>query len=139
MIYTVYALIDPRTMVTFYVGCTKNPKRRLREHICRAQTGNAHAPAALRSYILEILNAGFQPSLTVLEQTTDKMRERHWIDHCRFLGLPIINKVLYPPKRQKLTPAEIAAIKRASAIRTGAAKRAKSEARYEEYKRTQGR
>lgn len=31
-IYTVYGLIDPRDSSLFYVGVTKNPERRKREH-----------------------------------------------------------------------------------------------------------
>jgi GIY-YIG catalytic domain len=30
--YTIYALADLKTHEVFYVGCTRNPKRRLQEH-----------------------------------------------------------------------------------------------------------
>jgi predicted GIY-YIG superfamily endonuclease len=138
MVYTIYALVDPRTMVTFYVGCTKNPVNRLRQH--RQTKHRPDSSKAIKAKVEEIQAQGFQPSMVTLEQTTDKTRERHWIEHCRFLGLPLLNVCLpYSPKRAKRTPSELRTINQVAAIQRGAKKRAASEARYEEYKRTQGR
>ena len=41
MVYTVYALVDPRTMQEFYVGCTKDAKQRLKAHISGQSYGGA--------------------------------------------------------------------------------------------------
>jgi predicted GIY-YIG superfamily endonuclease len=136
MIYTIYALIDPRTMVTFYVGCTVHPAERLRQH----KQIKEDAAKAVNARIAEMQAQGFQPSMVTLEQTTDKTRERHWIEHCRFLGLPILNTCLpYGPKRPKRTPEEIAAINSKTAIEAHAKRKTKREATYKEWKRTQGR
>src|SRR5713101_2100460 len=34
MVWTVYGLIDPRDNSVFYIGCSENVHRRVREHCC---------------------------------------------------------------------------------------------------------
>jgi hypothetical protein len=91
--YYIYSLTDPRSMQVFYVGQTTNPKDRLSTHIAvskiAGKDGDGHR---VKERITEILQAGFRPSMAILERTMDKTREKHWIKHCLFLGLPLANK-----------------------------------------------
>jgi|ERR1039458_6453464 hypothetical protein len=91
--YYVYGLTDPRAMQMFYVGQSTNPKDRLNTHVAVAnlpgKDGDGHA---VKERVADILRAGFRPSMTILEKTPDKSREKHWIQHCLFLGIPLLNK-----------------------------------------------
>jgi predicted GIY-YIG superfamily endonuclease len=62
-IHYVYGLIDPRTHKVFYIGRTKSPNDRLREHIKNA----ARKDTRKNRHIVEILSKGFEPKMTLLE------------------------------------------------------------------------
>jgi hypothetical protein len=93
MEYYIYSLTDPRSMQVFYVGQTTNPKARLGTHIAVSKIkGKDGDSQAVKNRITEIIQAGFLPSMAILEKTPDKAREIHWIQHCIFIGLPLLNK-----------------------------------------------
>ena len=140
MIYTVYALVDPRTGVTFYVGCSTNPKDRLRRHRSPRLGDKARDGMQVKLRVAEMQSQGFQPSMVILEQTEDRTKERQWIERYKAMGLPLLNTCLpYAKKQPKLTPAQLSEVNRLAAIKRTAKQRAESLSRYEAYKRTQGR
>ena len=59
--YFVYALIDPRTDLAFYIGQTGRPKRRLAGHLRMKTITSA-------GYIEELKEAGLKPKMIVLEK-----------------------------------------------------------------------
>ncbi len=105
--YHIYSLTDPRLMQVFYIGCTANPHKRLADHKkspgCKGSNGRK-----VKARIAEVQAQGFQPVMTILEQTEDKNREKHWIRHCIFLGLTLTNTQLYKERKPALTPSEAA-------------------------------
>jgi predicted GIY-YIG superfamily endonuclease len=59
--FFVYALIDPRTDLAFYIGQTGRPKRRLAAHLRMKTITSA-------GYIEELKDAGLKPKMIVLEK-----------------------------------------------------------------------
>jgi hypothetical protein len=93
MIFHIYSLTDPRSMQVFYVGQTTNPKDCLSTHIAVSKLpGKDGDGRAIKARVREIIQAGFRPTMSILETTPDKAQEKHWIQHCLFLGLPLLNK-----------------------------------------------
>ncbi len=75
----IYGLIDPRDNRLRYVGRAVNPEHRRRQHIASARKGSGPPCAA---WIREVLDAGMEPGLVILEQTTRDeapAREVAWI------------------------------------------------------------
>jgi GIY-YIG catalytic domain len=73
----IYALIDPRTKLPFYVGKTNKPQIRLKGH----RSGRGTTPTA--KFIREIRAAGYRPDMKVLELCDEKYwqdREAYWIE-----------------------------------------------------------
>lgn len=52
---TIYALVDPRNDVVRYVGQTKDPKARLRQHLCKAVN------ARVGAWLAELAALGLEP------------------------------------------------------------------------------
>ena len=77
--FYIYGLVDPRKpSVAIYVGCTVNPKKRLRHHISTAKTrlNNTSKDNAIRAL-------GLRPEMVILEEFTGTLkqahaRERYW-------------------------------------------------------------
>lgn len=65
MTYHVYALRYPDTMLPFYIGSTKRPKQRFKEHL-RAKT-----PVAKYEIICELKTRGLVPVMDLLLVTDD--------------------------------------------------------------------
>jgi hypothetical protein len=77
----IYALIDPRTKLPFYVGKTNDPKIRLKGH----RTGIGTTPSA--AFIREIRAEGYRPEMEILELCDEKDwqdREAFWVDFYQF-------------------------------------------------------
>ena len=107
--FYIYSLTDPRLMQVFYVGCTAKPGQRYADHKKSPRlTGNGSNGRKVKARIAEIQAQGFQPIMTILEQTEDKSREKHWIRHCSFLGLSLVNTMLYRERKPALSPSEAA-------------------------------
>lgn len=73
----IYALIDPRTKLPFYVGKTNKPQVRLKGH----RTGRGITPSA--KFIREIRAAGYRPDMEILELCDHKNwpeREAFWVE-----------------------------------------------------------
>ncbi|MFF9026071.1 GIY-YIG nuclease family protein, partial [Streptomyces eurythermus] len=59
--FIVYALVDPRTDIAFYIGQTGRPKRRLAAHLRMRTITSA-------GYIEELIDIGLKPKMIVLEE-----------------------------------------------------------------------
>ena len=77
----IYALIDPRTKLAFYVGKTNDPKTRLKDH----RAGRGITPTA--KFIREIRAEGYRPDMEILELCTERDwqdREAFWVEFYQF-------------------------------------------------------
>ncbi len=90
----IYCLKDPRDGLPFYVGATQDPDARLKSHLQGQKSG------PLKSRFAEIENAGKQPEMVCLEQTTARKApalENQWIHSLREQGVGVLNLVLNKP------------------------------------------
>jgi len=86
---TIYALTEPDTGEVRYIGVTKGPaKYRLRDHIRYAEKGGATYRC---KWIRSLLRDGRIPKLLILEETTNRDREEHWIERYRSNGARLTN------------------------------------------------
>jgi len=87
-----YALIDPRDRLPFYVGQTNNKDRRLEEH-CNPEERDK-SPRAKR--IRELAATGALPEIVVLERCERKLealrKETYWIEQLRGRGHALTNR-----------------------------------------------
>ena len=73
----IYALIDPRTNLPFYVGKTNKPKVRLKSH----RSGAGITPCA--KFIREIKSEGLRPLMQTIEVCDEdvwRSREAYWVE-----------------------------------------------------------
>lgn len=89
MLHFVYAEVDPRTDIPFYVGITNNPNQRHAEHLKR----NEH--------IKQMCSEAVTPYMKILEIVSDKKdvlrQERHWVQEYLSQGIQLINVRLTKP------------------------------------------
>jgi hypothetical protein len=100
----VYGLVDPRTQEVFYIGFSTNPQRRFNEHKKgRIRTGSGGSKVVSR--IRDIKEQGFKISMVMLESTSDKTREKTWIQYMLGMGVSLLNTAYTPrPPRALSTP-----------------------------------
>lgn len=115
MTHYIYTLIDPRSGKPFYVGQSKHPERRLKEHIYLAlQVVRDHLDARGRC-IRDILASGQLPALAILEATSAERidsAEFEWFARLIAEGAPLLNtpqflaapNALYPRPAYPRTP-----------------------------------
>jgi hypothetical protein len=86
----IYALTDPRIPEAVrYVGVTRQKLSiRLIAHVHTAKYGG-HLP--VHRWIKKLLDAGVRPLATVVEETEDRMREKHWMLHYAKQGMRLLN------------------------------------------------
>jgi predicted GIY-YIG superfamily endonuclease len=88
--YVVYALIDPADQLVYYVGQTRNPTKRLAEHL-RVGAGEGAKTAWLRS----LREREQQPIIQILETVigleTALKQEQKWIQSFIEKGMPLVN------------------------------------------------
>lgn len=83
----IYLLTDPRTSKPFYVGMTQNPKVRLRTHIYNS-TLNKASHTSTEAYIVEMINAGYTPFLTIIDEIqTDDFNKYHALERSWMLKM----------------------------------------------------
>lgn len=102
MPYYVYTLADPRTDEIRYVGLTVSPELRLRQHIHNEVGTNA----SKRHWVEEILKAGFEPRMEIIEIVESKEmsteREKFWIQYHFDKGASLLNvRVTHIPNYTK--------------------------------------
>src|SRR6266849_5309298 len=96
IMYTIYALIDPRDWSIHYVGMTDNVYARFQQHI-KLQSNNEQK----NTWLQELKNADvmvFMKTLETAEDLEDAMqREAYWIRHYKQLKSPLTNRYLPTP------------------------------------------
>lgn len=84
----IYALCEPGTRRVRYIGMSKDPARRLRQHISRANKGLA---SPLGEWVRSLSG---KPNLVVLCETAEAFwqdDEKTYIRAARALGMPLVN------------------------------------------------
>jgi hypothetical protein len=85
----IYALVDPETNVTRYIGKSIRPRDRLTDHM--NERSNCHRCHWLQS----LKRRGLRPRLVILEEIPGNYPwqevEKHWIAFAREHGLPLTN------------------------------------------------
>lgn len=90
----VYGLVDPRTELVRYVGCTFWPTQRLSSHVRagkRTLATGGDSPVRVNVWLAELLAAGLRPRLTVLQAVRHQIflpykQEQQWIGRLRGAG-----------------------------------------------------
>lgn len=99
--YTVYALVDPRTCQIRYIGQTQNhPTVRLQSHL-KKEDGNSQKWA----WLSELKELGEKPNVVILEHASSLedalYAERYWIERGRKTGWPLLNFRLDGKRRRR--------------------------------------
>lgn len=82
----IYALVDPRSDVPFYIGRSIQPEKRVYNHL-----GNC-ASVPVKAYVDEIRAAGLEPDWKILEETKDgRTAECQWVQRCLAEGIMLAN------------------------------------------------
>lgn len=88
----IYKLVDPKTGVVGYVGQTKQPTRRLYQHISEARGDMFHCHR--NRWLKSVLDAGSRPQMLILQETVGSQGdwfERYWIYRLLGQGHPLTN------------------------------------------------
>lgn len=91
----IYALVDPRDHIEFYVGRTQDTYRRFIQHISYSKSNDAKS-----ARIREMKSLHLLPIMKTLEIVKDDpvlsaQREAYWIKHFKYLGIELTNGILY--------------------------------------------
>ena len=100
MPYFVYALVDPRTDVVFYIGITNSINERLKQHINYKDSNTEK-----RAWIQRLKEKNLVPSMKVLDMVKNRMAavecEEYWIYYYLGQGVQLTNRQLYLIKHIK--------------------------------------
>lgn len=91
----IYALCDPITGAIRYIGRSKNPVKRLRQHISRSKCITDHRRKS--RWIRTLLNQNLMPALFLLERTSVELcnqAERCWIAYYTKAGADLTNHTI---------------------------------------------
>lgn len=86
----IYALCEPGTRTVRYIGKADNPKKRLREHLCKVNDRANHREC----WLFSLLSKGLKPEMIILREVpkTDwKMAEERYIRLARGCGMDLTN------------------------------------------------
>lgn len=96
--YAIYALIDPTDEKVYYVGQTRNPHRRLEQHLAAR-----HHRGKKGEWLRQLNQKGQQPLMKILEIVAGEKaalaKEQEWIRHFLEGEMPLLNHEAQP--RQK--------------------------------------
>jgi len=87
----IYALIDPQTDEPFYIGSSTFPDSRFLDHVRGSNTSEVN-----HKRIRQIIESGYKPTLSILEETTEELRwerEKAWVDLLQQAGTSLTNIV----------------------------------------------
>lgn len=97
--YAIYALIDPTDEMVYYVGQTRNPQRRLEQHMAAR-----HHEGEKGDWLRRLIQKDQQPLMQVLEKVTDEKaaleKEQVWIRHFVEKKMPLVNAQVRPRKNR---------------------------------------
>ena len=104
--YVIYTLVDPTDETVYYVGQTRNPKRRLEQHLAaRYHEGKKG------DWLRCLAQKGQQPLMQIVETITGEQaaleKEQEWIHHFLEKKMPLFNIQAQPsrnPARLHLIP-----------------------------------
>lgn len=91
----IYALIDPDTGETRYVGKATIPESRLQGHVFTSCTPWVQENVEKGAWIRELAGRGKVPITKILETVTEEnwqARECYWIAHCKSSGNRLTNR-----------------------------------------------
>jgi len=78
----IYGLVDPELNQIRYIGKSKDPEERLRDHLKESKRRENYR----HCWIYSLLSKNLKPQLTIIEECTEdnwEERERHWIKYYR--------------------------------------------------------
>jgi hypothetical protein len=87
----IYKLVDPITEMVRYVGQTKNPDKRLKEHLWIRGT---YRDQRRTQWIDSLITQGLKPRMVILQEARSEDAERieqQWIDYYTKHGHPLLN------------------------------------------------
>lgn len=89
--WCIYVLADPRDGLVRYVGFTVNAKKRLKQHIYHARSGQNRWPSG--NWIRKLLAAGVEPAMQIIETGSGDWtgREQFHIARLRSAGCDLLN------------------------------------------------
>lgn len=89
IIQRIYALVDPRTDAIRYVGVTSQQlETRLSMHLSSVSAGKT---SPVYQWIAELRELGLRPTIKLVEETHDRLREMYWIAFFRERGMDLTN------------------------------------------------
>jgi predicted GIY-YIG superfamily endonuclease len=107
LVYTIYALVDPRNNSIRYVGITDNMKMRYMHHL-----REAGACTAKGIWLAELQQERLQPEVKILEmmklsknqRSIAEDREIYWIKKLEASGISLVNirDTIHDPKKHKV-------------------------------------
>ena len=86
----IYSLSDPRTKEIRYIGKSRNPRNRLRDHISYCRTEHTHKSC----WILGLVKRGLAPVMEIVDETTEELwapLEAAYIQFFRDQGCRLVN------------------------------------------------
>ena len=87
----IYALIDPETNLLRYIGQSKNPNRRLKNHLCPSHLKITNHK---NNWIKSLKSKGLKPQLLIIEKVQESEADEiefHYISYFRFIGCKLTN------------------------------------------------
>ncbi|MEL6826612.1 MAG: GIY-YIG nuclease family protein [Pseudomonadota bacterium] len=96
MVYTTYAIYDPRSLWPVYVGQTKNFEQRKSDHLTTHRERKKHPPGSREFYLKALHKARLEPRFMVLEvvetESESLKSETKWIQKYSEAGFPLLNR-----------------------------------------------
>jgi hypothetical protein len=89
----IYGLVDPLSDQVRYVGASKNPQKRLLEHLAPSQLKK---PIEKNRWLKELLSQGHRPRVIIIEKASElewEEKEKFWIEHFESIGIKLTNQL----------------------------------------------
>jgi len=101
--YVVYALVDPTDGIIYYIGQTRNPKRRLEQDLAAR-----HHKGKKGDWLRQLRMKGQQPLMQILEVVIGEKaaleKEQEWIRHFLAEKMLLLNIQAQPNTSPNLSP-----------------------------------
>jgi len=117
--YVIYALVDPTDEKVYYVGQTRNPQRRLEQHMAAR-----HRQSEKGEWLRRLRQKGQQPLMQILETVTDEdvalEKEQEWIRYFLAKKMPLFNAQARPKQGNARPHPPVAKVSHVQTIIAGA-------------------